>query len=95
MVDFKKFFAEVVEIDVKHNEKYDLYLYDLKCYHDSKFSNYDDRIKLAIFNKPLDMRIGQRYYIRNVGYNEKFKNLLWVEGSSFMPVQSNDLWAYL
>lgn len=93
--DGKKFFGEIAEIDIKHNEKYDLFLYDVICYHDSNFKNLSSRSRIASFNKPLDLRIGQRYFFRNLGWNEKFKNLLWVEDSSFIAVQKNDLWSYM
>ena len=90
-----KFFVEVMDVDVRHTDKYDLFLYELNTYYDTTCVKLDKRITLACFNNPLDIRVGQRYYIKNLAYNDKFKNYLWIEESRCMPIIKNDLWSYM
>lgn len=94
-INEKRMYCEVNDVDVVSTEKYDLFSYKLMIYKDSNFDNFITNIKLVSLNFPLDLRTGKRYFIKNLGYNNIYRNYVWLKDSSFIELQKNDLWQYM
>lgn len=94
-INLKRAYVRVEDIDVKHTNTYTMFQYYLNCYEDPLIQRFITKKKLVSF-KPLDLRVGSKYMLTDLGWKETFKNLVWDnENSRILPIQDNDLWKYM
>jgi hypothetical protein len=89
--------VEVKDINIHHSEKYDMFIYNIVQYKDTYFKpeGVMGMKRIVSFNKPIDLRIGEKYIVSNLDWNDRYNNYVFTEDSRIMGIMKTDLFQYM